>query len=291
MRPKTGNKIIGNKRHGIYLEGDGHNITENDIRKNGKNGITFGKGGRAVFLRNYISESEDLGIDLLYDGPTPNDSGDVDNGPNRLQNFPVLTSVKKTEIKGKLFTEFDGNYRIEFFVNSSCEANGRGEGEKYLGHVDYVSTAGTDSSFIADLPESMALNQGDVITATATYFNQTGNSLETTGTSEFSKCKEVSVSTGIEEENKYPSEYKLSPPYPNPFNPTTQFNLNLVNGQQVKIEVFNILGEKVAEIYNGFLTKGNHTFVFDAKNLTSGEYIYRAAGSNFIKFGKMLLMK
>ena len=43
MRPQTGNEIIGNKHHGIYLEGDKHTIVENDIKQNGKNGITYGQ--------------------------------------------------------------------------------------------------------------------------------------------------------------------------------------------------------------------------------------------------------
>ena len=79
--------------------------------------------------------------------------------------------------------------------------------------------------------------------------------------------------------------------HPNPFNPTTQISFILAKANNVKISVFNILGEKVAELINSKMEAGNHKVNFNATDLTTGVYIYRINTPNYIKSMKMLLLK
>ena len=94
-----------------------------------------------------------------------------------------------------------------------------------------------------------------------------------------------------EKDNAIPVKYELSQNYPNPFNPTTTINFSLPVTQNVKLTVFDILGEKVAELVNGKLEAGNHSVTFNAKNLSSGIYIYKITAGKFVSVKKLMLLK
>lgn len=99
--------------------------------------------------------------------------------------------------------------------------------------------------------------------------------------------------TSIEYEyfSETPGEYVLKQNYPNPFNPTTQIQFGLPQQSHVKLEVYNINGQKVKELLNAPLNAGSHTITFNAENLASGIYIYRLNTGNQILTNKMILMK
>ena len=100
----------------------------------------------------------------------------------------------------------------------------------------------------------------------------------------------------VEAEVSLPTVFALEQNYPNPFNPSTSIRFSLPVDAQVTIGVYNLVGEKVAEIASGNLSAGSHNVTFDASKLTSGIYFYRldAAGINgktFSSVKKMTLMK
>lgn len=88
-----------------------------------------------------------------------------------------------------------------------------------------------------------------------------------------------------------PVAFKLSQNYPNPFNPSTSISFNLPVTSEVKLEVFNLIGNKVATLINETLNSGSHSANFDASNLSSGIYIYRIQAGDFTQTKKMLLIK
>jgi len=88
-----------------------------------------------------------------------------------------------------------------------------------------------------------------------------------------------------------PSEFSLEQNYPNPFNPTTTINFNLPSTQNVKLEVYNVIGENVATLVNKSLSAGNHKYEFNATNLNSGLYFYRISAGSFVEVKKMMLLK
>jgi len=89
-----------------------------------------------------------------------------------------------------------------------------------------------------------------------------------------------------------PLTFSLNQNYPNPFNPTTNISFTLANSSNVTLEVFNMLGQKVATLLQGEkMTSGQHTQAFDASSLASGMYLYRLSTPNFVQSRKMMLIK
>jgi hypothetical protein len=86
-------------------------------------------------------------------------------------------------------------------------------------------------------------------------------------------------------------EYALHQNYPNPFNPTTSITFDLVESGDVTLEVYNLMGQRVASLMAGMQEAGRHTVSFDAANLPSGEYVYQLKVNGFTAAHKMVLMK
>jgi CSLREA domain-containing protein len=196
--PRT--ELLGNAA-GVDINGNAHDNlvggtavgAGNVVAGNGNAGVRVTGGPEAVgntISRNSIfdnvrTDRQFPGIDLGSDDVTPNDPGDVDDGPNGLQNFPILTSVSAgtpTTVGGALHSAPDTTYRIEFFDSPTCDPLGFGEGEDFLSSIEVTTDSLGDTSFQGiSLLESVAA--GHQITATAT--NPVGS------TSEFSMCAPV----------------------------------------------------------------------------------------------------
>tara|TARA_R110002050_G_scaffold96267_2_gene200258 strand:- start:7814 stop:10513 length:2700 start_codon:yes stop_codon:yes gene_type:complete len=97
--------------------------------------------------------------------------------------------------------------------------------------------------------------------------------------------------TSNEEIAGLPEKFSLNQNYPNPFNPTTNISFDLPNSATVTLEVFDMLGRKVATIVNEQLTAGTHNVSFDAARYASGMYIYRIQAGTFASTRKMMLIK
>ena len=103
------------------------------------------------------------------------------------------------------------------------------------------------------------------------------------GAFEYSDLVEVSIAGKV--------EFKLLQNHPNPFNPSTIISFSIPKAGVVKLNVYNILGEVVAELVNENLVAGFHQYQFDASNLTSGIYFYSISASGFREVKKMNLIR
>jgi hypothetical protein len=90
---------------------------------------------------------------------------------------------------------------------------------------------------------------------------------------------------------KVPTSYNLSQNYPNPFNPETKIQFSLPKDADVKLTVYNILGQEVEVLVNGFRNAGTHEIAWSASNLPSGVYIYTIQSENTYITKKMTLLK
>ena len=88
-----------------------------------------------------------------------------------------------------------------------------------------------------------------------------------------------------------PQEYSLAQNYPNPFNTSTTINYSLPVSGNVTLKVYNVVGQEVATLAEGYRSAGSYTATFTANNLSSGVYFYRlqSASSSVVK--KMMLLK
>jgi|GEM_PF-2374270 len=94
-----------------------------------------------------------------------------------------------------------------------------------------------------------------------------------------------------------PDEFNLQQNYPNPFNPTTTIRFGIPEASTVTLEVYNMIGQRVATIIDGeFYAAGTYEAMWDAKDemgreMSSGMYIYRISAGDYVNTKKMLFMK
>ncbi len=104
------------------------------------------------------------------------------------------------------------------------------------------------------------------------------------------------VVTSISGSENISSGFELHQNYPNPFNPATTIRFSLARTELVQLEVFNILGQKIRTLVNTRMNAGVHEVVWDSNNemgrpLGSGIYFYRLTAGEYVKTGKMILLK
>lgn len=88
-----------------------------------------------------------------------------------------------------------------------------------------------------------------------------------------------------------PTEFALLQNYPNPFNPETQIEFALPEATEIKLEIYNIMGQKVATVAEGPYEAGVHSVTWDATEYSSGVYFYKITAGEFKNSKKMLLVK
>jgi hypothetical protein len=88
-----------------------------------------------------------------------------------------------------------------------------------------------------------------------------------------------------------PQTIELNQNYPNPFNPTTTIRYGVPEAGPVSLEVFNMLGKRVATLVNENQNAGTYDVDFNAGNLTSGVYVYRLSVRGKTKTKKLTLIK
>ena len=153
----------------------------NTIANWGADGVNVGYGDRHAVLGNVIRDNGDLGIDLTFDdGVTINDVDDVDTGANDLQNHPVLLSAgivgSSLVVTGTLDSTPSTAFDFDFFANTTADASGRGEAERYIGSFYGISTDTNGNLIFSDTLGGANVAAGEFVTATAT--DQNGNTSE-----------------------------------------------------------------------------------------------------------------
>lgn len=97
--------------------------------------------------------------------------------------------------------------------------------------------------------------------------------------------------TSVKDLKKQPDNYFLSQNYPNPFNPSTKINFGLKEAGHVSVKVYNILGNEIATLVNGYYSSGSYSTDFHAGSLSSGVYFYRITTNGYSEIRKMILEK
>ena len=153
--------------------GEGNVIAHNGAPSDSFYGGILASTSSPVTIRgNRIFANSVIGIDLDFDGVTPNDPFDSDSGTNGLQNFPLITSVvpgaSSTHVEGVLRSSASTAYELDFFGATVCRPrpNDPVQAETYLGTADVTTDGSGLASFALDFPVAVA--PGQLVTATAT---------------------------------------------------------------------------------------------------------------------------
>jgi hypothetical protein len=88
-----------------------------------------------------------------------------------------------------------------------------------------------------------------------------------------------------------PTVFALNQNYPNPFNPSTKISFDLPKASNVKLSIFNVLGQEVTVLVNEKMEAGSHQIEWDASARASGLYFYRISADNFTETKKMMMLK
>jgi hypothetical protein len=89
----------------------------------------------------------------------------------------------------------------------------------------------------------------------------------------------------------HPLDFALHPAYPNPFNPTTTISFDLPFQSKVSMTIYNLLGQRVAVLMNGYMLPGNHRLAWDALDLPSGIYFVQLSAGESTQSRKVVLLK
>ncbi len=103
--------------------------------------------------------------------------------------------------------------------------------------------------------------------------------------------KDIDYTGIIDEKENFPHILALYQNYPNPFNPVTKIPFSIVDPAHTSLIIYNMLGQKVVELKNEFLTAGDYSVNFDGSNFSSGIYVYVLKSGTYQLFKKMMLIK
>ena len=156
--------------------------------------------------------------------------------------------------------------------------------EKFFAALNYKKDKGTASKLLSEI-SSLKLTEEELISQkefAAYLLNETDSN---------NKLNKESNETNSSIVSGIPKEYSLDQNYPNPFNPSTIINYSIKDAGLVKIKIYDILGNEIAELVNKIQEPSNHSIEFNASNLPSGVYVYTLQVNGYLASKKMLLLK
>jgi len=210
-------------------------------------------------------------------------------GYGKLNIYNALNYMGSLPVELVAFSGFSDRTCVKLNWETASETNNCGfEIERSSGSssgpwikTGFISGHGTTSS-----TSSYSYTDNNLFAVPAVYYRL--KQVDFDGSYKYSNTIEVTM---------LPSKYAIEQNYPNPFNPVTTINFSLPEDSKVKISIYNVMGEKVAEPYNSTTSAGYNQVTFNATGLASGVYYYRieaaatGSGSEFSAVKKMILLK
>lgn len=243
-------------------------------------------GGKRVYRLNSGNNISDWRLDWSSN-VTP---GSLDNDqalPVELQNFHGSLIGHDVNLWWKTVTEIN-NYGFEIERCEKQDAKSM-KWEK----IGFVAGNGNSSSvkeysFTDDISKHLSLyDPKDPLDNHNLTLNYRLKQIDNDGS--YSYSNEITVETLPA--SSLPTEYMLFNNYPNPFNPVTTIRFGLPKDMKVVLEVYNILGEKIATLLNKEITTGYHEVKFNGAEIPGGVYLYKLSTEEFSTTKKLLLMK
>jgi hypothetical protein len=249
-----------------------------------------------------VTEDKEQGYAYFYIPEPESGNWKVDYNPS-INNVYVASSITSDiEINSRVRGD---NHRVDEPVMIEIEIEGRDQLNSYEIDTDYICY--NDNS---EEVEAGSLELHDVeanvyeaqLLATSGSVNCTvepeltavvgdeGITRTAFSSIDLKASNPTSIDRG-EQTDEIPNQSKLHQNYPNPFNPTTNIRFELSEPSIVTLEVYNILGQRVAKLVNERKSPGRYEVNFDASGLSSGLYLYRLQTDSFTETRQMMLIK
>ncbi|MDR3666995.1 MAG: T9SS type A sorting domain-containing protein, partial [Ignavibacteriaceae bacterium] len=121
--------------------------------------------------------------------------------------------------------------------------------------------------------------------------NATFGSIQLYGSTYIAKISDNPSTNVFNESNKLPNRFNLAQNYPNPFNPSTVISYSIPAASNIKLVVYNTLGQTVRTLEKEYKSAGNYSINFNAVNIPSGIYFYKLDAGQFSQVKKMIIIK
>jgi DNA-binding beta-propeller fold protein YncE len=205
------------------------------------------------------------------------------------------TVVETIELGGKPGqVQYDAAADQVYVLNGGIQQVDLGSGEvteEFFSETAYFSLGlwqGDESAFYAGFaPDFSSAGRVDILNAEGDVMDEF-----TTGTGPgFVQFVEGDEPVSVNPGNELAAGFELHQNYPNPFNPSTQIEYSLPEAAEVQLEVFNMMGQRVATLVSEQQTAGSYSVRFNAGTLASGVYLYRLSAGQEVITQKMTLLK
>ena len=257
---------------------------------------------------------DDFEVNNEWENPLDNPNS---VGIDETSTFKITTAQKvdgnsSAELKYS-FNQFDGYYKVSKSIPTSVGSSGSTEfGIWIKGDLSYNILeywfADAQSNLLSIEVDTLSFTgwkMASVILADVSNDNLTfegvgikrSNSADSSGVIYIDDAQYNFITPVEDARNNLPVEYSLDQNYPNPFNPSTKINFNLPKNSNVKLEIFNIIGEKITTlISNKEYQAGSYTVEWNGANqfgrqVPSGVYLYKIRADKFSSVKKMMMIK
>jgi hypothetical protein len=254
----TGTKIIHNESKtnyygaGIFIQNSSPTIQNNIIKQNSTKHTSYGRGGGIAIMGS--------------------------SNPLIINNTITENSV----IGSHAFTEYYGG---GIWIDSlACPIIG--------GCEDYANNIYLNEAVLG--VQVFRYGNGEIINAQYNYLGNCPPSWDEvypTDQFDFSYCLDNPTRIDFLKNITLPNEYNLSQNYPNPFNPSTTIRYYLHKSSYILLKIYNLSGQEIETLVNGFQTKGEYEKTWQPKGLYSGIYFYRLQAGEFSKTEKLILQR
>ncbi len=221
-----------------------------------------------------------IGFGSQFDNSTPPDGG-YQILPRSIDDFPPANTVP-VELTS-FSADINGSSVVLNWKTATETNNDRFEIQRKSAG-EFVTVGNIKGQGTSTQPHEYSFTDQN-LTAGEYYYRL--KQVDFNGSASYSKEVDVHVA---------PNNFSLEQNYPNPFNPSTVINFNLSVDSKVTLNVYNVLGQKVAQLLNNTVKAGSHQVNFKASNLSSGVYFYQLDakginGQSFSSVKKMILTK
>ena len=157
-----------------------------------------------------------------------------------------------------------------------------------------VTSFGTNGLGLATVGTAISSNLNGFALQKDNKVIAVGNAQLVAGNNDFAVIRiNTGATVGVEGNSQsVPTDFELAQNYPNPFNPSTKLKFSVGQSGYASLKVYNIMGQEVADLFEGFAEAGKyHEVSFNAKELSTGVYFAQLKSNSMVQMKKMLLIK